>query len=286
MWTSLVEFFIVSVPEQFLMALFVWAIIGKGETTRFSKVVILGLSSVLVFRVFALLVDNYLFSIIPQVVAFAVLIYFIYKLNIVESIISCLVTMVIFAAVQGFLVNLISSIIGITPEEIVESSFSIVLFAVQYFVIIGAVIYIIYRLDINIRYLGKKDVNKFYVSRIRFLIFQLAFSFLHLILIYTIVVNNVELLTTTENIVLVIMSVLITITFTSLVVKSVFKMGKLIQREEEQKRQYDGIEIIQNINYLHSLVESKKYVELKSALESMKDDIDNGMVKNNNRANK
>ncbi|MDQ2088203.1 hypothetical protein RBH29_17405 [Herbivorax sp. ANBcel31] len=286
MGTSLVDFIAISIPEQFMMALFVWVIVGKKETAPLKSVVLLGVISAVVFRVLAVPVSNYLFSIIPQVLVFVALIYFIYKVNIVESIISCLVTMIIFVTVQGFLFNVVSGITGVTDDKLVESSFGLILFAVQYFVIIGAIVYIIYRLDINIRYLGKKDVNKFYVSRVRFLILQLAFSFLHLILIYTIVVNNIEFLKNTENIVLVAVSVVVTVIFTLLVIKSVFKMGKLIQSEEEQKRQYDGIEIIQNINYLHSLVENRKYLELKSALESMKDDIDNGMVKTNNKANK
>lgn len=286
MLTSLVEFSVISVPEQFMMALFAWVILGKKETTKFKNVVFVGLFAAMAFRLLQILLKSYVYTMIPQVLIFAALIYVLYKVNIIESIVSCLVTMIIFAAIQGAILNVFCLWTGLTEAQFKENVFMLLFFAIQYFIVISAVVYVIYRLDINIRYLGKKNVKKHYVSRIRFLVLQLIFAFLQLIIIYTIVIRNIEFLNAQENLMLVVLAVVITITFTALVVKSVFKMGEQIQKEEELKRQYDGREIIQNINYLYSLLEEKKYEELKVALESVKNDIDSGMIRTNNKANR
>jgi len=286
METPLVEIIAISVPEQFMMALFAWVILGKKETARFRNVLFVGLFAALFFRILQMLLGSYVYTMIPQVLIFAALIYFLYRVNVLESVVSCLVTMIIFAAIQGAMFNILCLWTGLTEAEFKEENLYLLFFAIQYFIVIGAIVYVIYRLDINIRYLGKKNVKKHYVSRIRFLILQLIFAFLQLIIIYTIVVRNIEFLYSQENLLLVILAVIITITFTALVVKSVIKMGEHIQREEEQKRQYDGREIIQNINYLYSLVEEKRYDELKSVLESIKDDINSGMIRITNKANK
>ena len=55
-------------------------------------------------------------------------------------------------------------------------------------------------------------------------------------------------------------------------------MGDIIKKEEELKRKYDGREIIQNINYICSLIDSKEYNEVKKFLESMKNDVDDKIV--------
>lgn len=294
MWTSLVEFIVISVPEQFMMALFAWVILGKKETAKFRNVVFVGLVAAIAFRILQIVLEiniytkvpTYIYTMVPQVLIFAGLIYFLYKVNIIEALMSCLVTMIIFAAIQGAMFNVFCLWTGLTEAQFKENDLMLVFFAIQYFIVMSAIVYVIYRLDINIRYLGKKNVKKHYVSRIRFLILQLVFAFLQLIIIYTIVIRNIEYLNAQEDLILVMLAVVITITFTALVVKSVFKMREHIQREEELKRQYDGREIIQNINYLYSLLEEKKYEELKVALEFIKDDIDSGMVRTNDKANR
>jgi len=57
-----------------------------------------------------------------------------------------------------------------------------------------------------------------------------------------------------------------------------FSIGEIIQREEALKRQQDGREIMQNIDYLYTLIENEEYAELKMALKSIESDIDNGIV--------
>jgi len=65
-------------------------------------------------------------------------------------------------------------------------------------------------------------------------------------------------------------------------IRSVFKIGETIQKEEEVKRQMDGREFVQNIDYLCALIDEKQYGELKRVLQSIKKDIENGIIKSQN----
>ncbi|MFZ5986207.1 MAG: hypothetical protein ACOYWZ_03655, partial [Bacillota bacterium] len=67
MWTSVVSFLAVSVPEQFLMALFAWIILGKSETAKFRNVVFVGISAAVAFKALQVILINNTFVIIPQV---------------------------------------------------------------------------------------------------------------------------------------------------------------------------------------------------------------------------
>ena len=197
MKTSLVEFIAISVPEQLMMALQ----LGIWKEPR--NVLFVGLFAALVFRVLQIFLKNYIYTIVPQVLIFAGLIYFLYKVNVIEAVVSCLVTMIIFATIQGAMFNVLCLWTGMTEAEFKGDNLYLLFFAVQYFIVISAIVYVIYRLDINIRYLGKKNVKKHYVSRIRFLVLQLVFAFLQLIIIYTIVVRNIEFLNSQENVTIV-----------------------------------------------------------------------------------
>ncbi|MFZ5987823.1 MAG: hypothetical protein ACOYWZ_11950, partial [Bacillota bacterium] len=201
-----------------------------------------------------------------------------YKLNVIESIIGCLVTLVVFTAVQGTTVNTILLITSLTEKEFLGNEFMRVVLAIPYLIVVCGIIFFMYRSNINIYYLKHKKTDKPYVSRIRFLVLQLTFAFLNLIIIFTIFLKNMEIFRSITNKSLAVLSFIITISFTIIVVKAVFKMGEIIQKEEELKRRYDGREIIQNINYMCSLIDAKEYGELRKTLEYMKNDIDTGMV--------
>lgn len=51
MWGSIIYFVAVSLPEQFLMALFTWLILGKHKTAKFYNVVAVGISAAALFRI-------------------------------------------------------------------------------------------------------------------------------------------------------------------------------------------------------------------------------------------
>lgn len=281
MWGSIIYFLAVSVPEQFLMALFAWLVLGKSETAKFRNVVIVGLSAAVLFSGMRWILGD-LLAIIPQIFAFAVLIYFLYRLNVIESVIGCLVTIVVFFVVQGTTVNTVLLLFGWTEKEFSNNQSLAISCAMIYFIVISSISYLIYRSNINVYYLKNKTKDKPYVSRIRFLVLQLTFACLNFFILCTVVLKNMDVFKTASNKALIILCFVINIIFTILVVKSVFKMGDIIQKEEELKRKYDGREIIQNIDYMISLIEANESGELKKTLQSIKDDIDNGIVNDKN----
>jgi hypothetical protein len=91
-------------------------------------------------------------------------------------------------------------------------------------------------------------------------------------------INNTGIFKSFSDKLIIVSSFIITIIFTALLIKSVFKIGETIQKEEKVKRQMDGRELIQNIEYLCALIDEKQYGELKRVLGSIKSDIESGMI--------
>lgn len=289
MWGSIIYFVAVSLPEQFLMALFAWLILGKHKTAKFHNVIIVGSSAAALFRISQIVIPALLVSTervvmqsmlitAVQVIGFLALVFFIYRVNIIESIIGSLVMVVVFTVAQGTTIISLLLLFGWSKEEFDSSQAMTIACALVYFIIMILICYFIYKFDLNIRYLKIKSNDKPYTSRVKFLVLQLSFSYLNLLIIYNLFLNNIAIFETFANKVLTILCFLINIIFTVILVKSVFKMGEIIQKEEELKRKYDGREFIQNIDYMKTLIDEKQYDEVKKFLNSMKADIDDKIV--------
>ena len=286
MWTGFWEFLFVSLPEQFLMALFVWVILGRRESIRFRNVLVVGFSVAIMFFVTKELLDQNYLATVPQVIAFLLIFYSCYRLNLFEAIIGSLITFVVFLAIQGTIVNIVGLFTGITEKEVI-SNFQVRVLVLTFYCSITALLtYFLYTNNISIYFLSNKKADKLQTGRMRFLTLQLTFALGVMSINYIIFLRNIEVFTTITDKVLLFSSVFVTIFFTIFLVRSVFKMGEIIQKEEEQKRQMDGREIIQNIEYLYTLIDEKKYDELEKILRSMKNDVNAGMVNNKSGSNK
>ena len=285
-WDSVIFFVSVSLPEQLLMASFAWLLLGKLEKVRLLNVFGVGVVAAVLFYIVKSLTSSSFYSVLPQFVIFTVLICIAYRLNFIETIIGSLVTLVVFGVAQGTIINTMFVIVGLTGQDFDENLYVVVASAMVYLMVMFLMCYVFYKAKINIHYLRQKTKDKLYISRIRFLILQLAFGYLNLFIIYTLFFNNINVSETTINKVLIILCLAFNILFIVVLVKSVFKMGDVIKREEELKRKYDGREIIQNINYICSLIDSKEYEEVKRFLESMKKDVDDKIVSDKNSTNR
>lgn len=279
------DFFVLSLPEQFLMALFAWVLLGRKEIVRFRNVVVIGVVSALIFYLAKFLpyepYEDVLVSFL-QLFCFGVLIYFGYKLSILEAALGCLVTLVSFTLAQGIMVVLLRVFINVTKEEIFSSSpIRAICFIAEFLIIIVALVFM-YKKNINIYYIRNTKLDKSQKSRLRVLALQLAFGLFILILIYMMFIVNNDIFESFKDRVLIIAGFVITIIFTLLLIRSVFKIGETIQKEEEVKRQMDGREFVQNIDYLCALIDEKQYGELKRVLQSIKKDIENGIIKGQN----
>lgn len=292
MSSSIIYFCVVSLPEQFLMALFTWLILGKPKIAKFYNVLVMAVSAAAVFWASQVFIPNLfgstdriviqnIFVLAIQVISFLVLMLLIYRVNIVEAVVGSLVMVIVFTVAQATIAISLMLLFGWTREEFDSSQTVTVATALVYFAVMILICYFIYKFDLNIRYLMDRQKDKPYTSRVKFLVLQLSFSCMNLFIVYSLFLNNITIFETFSNKVLTILCFLVNIIFTVILVKSVFKMGEIIQKEEELKRKYDGREFIQNIDYMKTLVEEKQYEEIKKFLDSMKADIDNKIVSDN-----
>lgn len=292
MSSSIIYFCVVSLPEQFLMALFTWLILGKPKIAKFYNVLVMAVSAAAVFWASQVFIPNLFGStdriviqniFVPaiQVISFLVLMLLIYRVNIVEAVVGSLVMVIVFTVAQATIAISLMLLFGWTREEFDSSQTVTVATALVYFAVMILICYFIYKFDLNIRYLMDRQKDKPYTSRVKFLVLQLSFSCMNLFIVYSLFLNNITIFETFSNKVLTILCFLVNIIFTVILVKSGFKMGEIIQKEEELKRKYDGREFIQNIDYMKTLVEEKQYEEIKKFLDSMKADIDNKIVSDN-----
>lgn len=285
-YKAIIDFIAISVPEQFLMALFAWVLLGRTERVKLRNVFFVGFVTA---GGFYLTQEIYLPSIsIPliQALGFAILIYFGYKLNILEAGLGCLVTLVFFTLVQGTTVGLARVFTNVSQVGILSTSPIRTFCIIAEFIIISIILWFIYKKNINIYYLKENRLDKSQKSRLGFLVLQLLFAFFILIVIYTMFINNSDVFKSLSDKLLIVSSFIITIAFTVLLIRSVFKIGEIIQKEEEVKRKMDGIEIIQNIEYLCSLIDEKQYGELKRILKSIKNDIETGIINSEKGSNR
>lgn len=274
------------------MALFTWLILGKPKIAKFYNVLVMAVSAAAVFWASQVFIPNLFGStdriviqniFVPaiQVISFLVLMLLIYRVNIVEAVVGSLVMVIVFTVAQATIAISLMLLFGWTREEFDSSQTVTVATALVYFAVMILICYFIYKFDLNIRYLMDRQKDKPYTSRVKFLVLQLSFSCMNLFIVYSLFLNNITIFETFSNKVLTILCFLVNIIFTVILVKSVFKMGEIIQKEEELKRKYDGREFIQNIDYMKTLVEEKQYEEIKKFLDSMKADIDNKIVSDN-----
>jgi len=276
---TLAEFLAISIPEEFFMALFAWAILGKKDSVRFLNVVAAGLVLAISFAIIYMTAyPNLTLVSLFQVSVFILIIFYFYNLNCLEAIVSALITAIVVAVTQSASVNIGLSLSGYTFDEYSVSIALKSLFIIPEYLVLGLSSFILCRKHIKILNFKKKSLSKSSSSKVRYLVLQLTFTFLVIIINYVMFAFHKIYIETLEDKALIILNFLIIIIFTILAVKGAFKMSESIQKEEELKRELDGREIIQNIDYLCKLMDMKEYSEVESILKSMKEEVDRDMV--------
>mgnify|MGYP001256883941 CR=1 FL=1 len=286
-YKAIIDFLVISVPEQFLMAMFVWVLLGRDVRENLKKISTVGISAAIICRViYEVFIGEVFLASILQVVVFGLLIYFVYKLDVFESLVCCLITFVVFITIQSTCVILFRNISGFSEENFYNNTIVRIALIVPELLIVSVIMFVLHKRDINFNYLKIKKLDKSQVGKIRFLILQLVFAFFILVVIYIMFFKKIEYFSSSSDKALLLMSFFITIVFTVVVVKSAFIMNDSIQKEEELKRKRDGREFIQNIDYLCTLIDTKEYGELKKILQSIRRDIDSGMININEGTDK
>lgn len=279
---SLLEFLTMSIPEEFLFCFFVWTILGKKDTVKFRMVIFTTLITAIAF-VGVQFFSNWDLALtgILNLSVFTVIIFFTYNLSVFESIISSLLAIVISTLIQFVIMNVGVLITDYKLNTMEQLPYKIrLLLFIPTFIFYCLLSLIIYKLNIKVLNFKSKKSSAYYLNRIRFIVLQLTFTFIIIIFNVRLYWNNKVLFDSFNDKVLVIMNLTLIAIFTILIVVSVFKLGKGIQLEEEQKRSFDGREFLQNIDYLCKLMEMKDYIEAEKMLEYIKKDISSGMLNN------
>ncbi|MCX7922865.1 MAG: hypothetical protein N3B21_12780 [Clostridia bacterium] len=273
------NFLVQSVPEAFLMSLIVWLILGKRQEVKFRGVIIASLMLATSLAGFKnMLYPQLFFYGVLQILAFAFIMYFMYKLSYNEAIIGCFITAMIVAVVQQTIIGVGYVITGIDYASLPENSMDKIGYSCIEFIMLALFATVLYKKNFKIFNFKKKRMSEFYSNKIRYLVLQLVFIFIILFFNYRMFFWNTSLFKTDMDKLLLIAYIGIIIIFTAISIKSAFRMGESIQKEEEQKRILDGREIIQNIDYICTLIDANKYDEVREILKSIKNDVDLGMV--------
>lgn len=277
---ALFNFLTVSIPEEFLMAFFVWAILGKKDTVKFVNVVITGLVLAFAFVSIQFLVHPYAtLAIFLNLAAFMLLIYFIYRLNFIEAIIGALLATVVMVITQAIAANIVLLVTDYSISDLTEDGLLKTLVCIPEFIVFSLVTILLYKHNIKfLNFKKKKKVRQFYFNKFRYMVLQLTFTLFIILYNFRLYSFNKNLFESATEKALIVVNLCVVVLFTVLVVNSVFKMGKTIQKEEELKRKFDGREYFQNIDYLCNLMNHKKYEEVSNILNSIKSEVNTGIV--------
>jgi len=282
---SLPSLLVLSVPEEFMLALFAWVILSKRDTVGIINVVTAGLVAAVSFEsVHILFYPDLALIAVIQVVAFVLILYFIYKTSYIEAIVAGLLTFIAVLVVQATVVSVGLAITGYGSQNYETSLLAKFITLLPELAVMGIGSFICYKKKIKVFDFKMKKKDECYSSKIRYLILQLTFTLLIIAINYKIFFVRVGILDSTDKM-MVAINFTVILLFTVLVIKSAFKMGDSIQKDGDMKRTLDGKEIVQNIDCLCKLLESKEYNEVKDILESLKHEVDSGMINNdgNNR---
>ncbi len=283
---TLVEFFAASIPESLVIAVFAWLILGKKDYVKFYNVVIAGLiSGASVAAIYVLLYPYTDVSVLLQIFTFALIILFVFKVNFVEAIVGSLFTTISVVIIQTAMISIGYFITGLNLRDIPNSLFLKLTYTYIEIIIVSIISLVMYKKNIKIFSFKPIKKGESYSSKIRYLVLQIIFAILIVINNSKIFYFNIGSFKTNMDKVLVFFNFFVIFTFTVLVINSALKMSQSIQREEEEKRKLDNKEIIQNIDYLCKLMDSKKYEEVDNILHSIKSDVDYNSGKSSNRIN-
>ncbi|MCX7745727.1 MAG: hypothetical protein N2645_02390 [Clostridia bacterium] len=271
---NLLYFLIVSVPEAFIVATFVWLILGKKQNIGFKNVIMVGAISASSSFTINIIFYPYLeITALVQAVAFTFILYFMYKLRFSQAVIGSIISYLVVAAIQMTIVSVGYLINGENYEELHPLSYLKILYPYIEFVVLGVISFILYKKNLKIFNFNNKNIDNFNYQKVRYTVLQMIFALVIVLINFKIFYVNIENFKTYMDKAALAINFLVIIVFTLIVIRSAFKMSTSIQREEEMKRELDGKEFIQNIDYICCLMETKNYSEVMSILNSIKKEV-------------
>jgi len=275
---SLIEFLTMSIPEEFLLSFFIWTILGKKDTIKFYNVIAVALITSIAFASINFICNsNATLTAILNLIILTVTIFFLYNSSFLEAIVAALLAFIVLTITQAVVTNIGLIVTNYSFSDIERDDFLKRMLFVASFLIFSIITLILFKLNLKVLNFKKKHISIYYLTRVRYVVLQLLFTFLIIIFNFKIYWSNKELFNSFSDKVLIAMNLAFVVIFTIVIVVNVFKMRRDIQKEEEQKRVYDNREVFQNIDYLCKLMECEDYNEVKNILISMKNDVNSDM---------
>lgn len=275
---SLIEFLTMSIPEEFLLSFFIWTILGKKDTVKFYNVITVALITSIAFASINFICNsNTTLTAILNLIILTVTIFFLYNSSFLEAIVAALLAFIVLTITQAVVTNIGLIVTNYSFNDIERDEFLKRMLFVASFLIFSIITLILFKLNLKVLNFKKKHISIYYLTRVRYVVLQLLFTFLIIIFNFRIYWSNKELFNSFSDKVLIAMNLAFVVIFTVVIVVNVFKMRRDIQKEEEQKRVYDNREVFQNIDYLCRLMEYEDYNEVKNILISMKNDVNSDM---------
>lgn len=276
---SLLNFLTMSIPEEFLLSFFIWTILGKKDTVKFINVIATTIITSIAFASISFICNsNTTLTAILNLIILTVTILFLYNLSFFEAIVAALLAFVVLTIIQAVITNIGLIVTNYSFSDIEKDNVLRLMLFIASFIIFSTITLTLFKLNVKVLNFKKKNINIYYLTRVRYVALQLLFTFLIIIFNFRIYWSNKKLFGSFSDKVLIAMSLAFVVIFTIVIVVNVFKMGKNIQKEEEQKRVYDNREVFQNIDYLCKLMESKDYEEVNNILISMKNDVNSDVI--------
>lgn len=276
---SLISLLFVSFPEEFCLSLMAWTLLGKRDTVKFYNVFISAAILAVSFQIIYELFNPNPIVIVLQFFSLMIVLYFVYRLTFIEAVLGTFISGILITVIQASVIEGGYVLTGLSASDIPTGSYQLSIYAFVECLFIGLISILLHSKNIKLITFKKKKTNAVETKKIRYLVLQLTFVFLIVFINYRLFFFNFNFFKTFNDKVLILLNFMVIITFTILAIKSAFKMSESVQKEEEQKRQIDNKEIVQNIDYLCRLMDTKEYSEVNTILKSIKQDVDNGLQK-------
>ncbi len=272
---SMTSFLLISVPEELLMVILAYTLLRKKEI-RISNILLAGIITAISFEFIRILCDNSIFSALCQLIALTIILYFMFQLKGLESLVVSLLTIIIFTTVVGTVVNIGLVLVKHNFNDYLNTFSLKLVLVIPELAIVGLLSYTIYKTKIVKLCFPINDINKYQVRKIRFLVLQMTSTLVILLINYRIFLNYNKVFVSQFDNFLVLSSVLASLFFTSLLIYNALKIFKDIKKEEQLKVQSLSMEFVQNMDYVCTLIKNGDYEEVNSLIAGFKASIGKG----------
>jgi len=271
---DIIKFLIISLPEEIVLCFFAWSLLSNRHSISYIRIIVAGIMAAMTFDLISFLFGNNATLIaIMQLISLISILYFLYNIRILESMVVSLITLVIASAIIGTIVSTGLIITGYTYVQYDRSNFIKLIFLIPELAVLGTIALILFKTNI-IRLNFKSEVlGKKFTTKMRFITLQLTFTFIILLTYFSIFFIYLTHRSRGYDKLLIILSISVSLIFALITIRSTLKLINDIKMHEAYKKELLTAEVIQNLEYLNILLEQKEYAELECVLKKLQQNV-------------